>query len=410
SDPNRTRITVAGYNIVFPGDVGTPTALLDLVKLVLNSVLSQKGAKFACFDAKNCYLQTPKMERKEYVGIKYDDIPLEFRNEYKLDSYVRGNWVYFKVLRGAYGLPQSGKLANDLLCKCFEAAGYFEASTTPGLWCHTWRPVQFVLIVDNFGAEYVSKQHADHLISVLKQHYEMSEDWEGSKFASNDLGWTYGPRHQDCRCRLSMQGYIGDLLFREGHKAPANPQPLPHQRQEICYGAKQQFELPSDESAPLDEAGVKRVQRTVETLLYYARAVDPKILVTLSAIGAQQATATEQTAKAIAQLLAYIVTYPADGIIYRPSGIHLCAHCDAGFVNESKSRRCAGYQIFLSEDSPRPSWNGSVLTIASILKNVLTSAAEAELSALFDCIKALLRWAGCMGAQPFRRTTERFFS
>ncbi|KAL7523992.1 hypothetical protein ACHAWF_000775 [Thalassiosira exigua] len=74
------------------------------------------------------------MERKEYVRIKYEDIWLEFRDEYKLDSYVRRNWVYYKVVRGTYSLPQSGKLANYLLRKCLEAAGYFEASTTPSLW------------------------------------------------------------------------------------------------------------------------------------------------------------------------------------------------------------------------------------------------------------------------------------
>ncbi len=51
--------------------------MLDLVKLMINSVLSQKGAKFACFDAANFYLQTPEMERKEYVQKKYLGIPKE---------------------------------------------------------------------------------------------------------------------------------------------------------------------------------------------------------------------------------------------------------------------------------------------------------------------------------------------
>ena len=51
--PNRTRITVAGNHISYPGDVGTPTASLDLFKLILNSVLSRLGAIFAYFDAAN---------------------------------------------------------------------------------------------------------------------------------------------------------------------------------------------------------------------------------------------------------------------------------------------------------------------------------------------------------------------
>ena len=59
SDPNRTRITIAGQNIKWPGDVGTKTASLDLLKILLNSVFSHKGAKFVTFDIKNFYLQNP---------------------------------------------------------------------------------------------------------------------------------------------------------------------------------------------------------------------------------------------------------------------------------------------------------------------------------------------------------------
>ena len=49
-------------------------ASLDLLKLLLNSVLSCKGAKFLTFYIKNFYLQTP-IYRPEYVRIKIADIP-----------------------------------------------------------------------------------------------------------------------------------------------------------------------------------------------------------------------------------------------------------------------------------------------------------------------------------------------
>ena len=65
-DPNRTRITIGGNRICYPGDVGTPTAGLDLVKLIIMSVLSRQNSKFACFDIANFYLMTP-MDRLEYV-------------------------------------------------------------------------------------------------------------------------------------------------------------------------------------------------------------------------------------------------------------------------------------------------------------------------------------------------------
>ena len=73
----------------------------------------------------------------------------------------------FDILRGCYGLKKSGKLANELLRMRLKKAEYYEAVTTSGLWCHEWCPIQFVLIVDDFGIEYVGKHHALHLLAIL---------------------------------------------------------------------------------------------------------------------------------------------------------------------------------------------------------------------------------------------------
>ena len=80
ADPNRTCITIAGQNIKYPGDVGTKTDSLNLVKLLLNSVLSRQGAKFVTFDIRKYYLQTP-LDRPKYVCIKLSDIPQDFADE-----------------------------------------------------------------------------------------------------------------------------------------------------------------------------------------------------------------------------------------------------------------------------------------------------------------------------------------
>ena len=42
------------------------------------------------------------------------------------------------------------------------------------------------------------------------------------------------------------------------------------------------------------------------------------------------------------------------------------------------------------EDVPVPSLNGPVLTIAQIIKNVMSSAAEAELAGFYICTKEML--------------------
>ena len=54
----------------------------------------------------------------------------------------------------------------------------------------------------------------------------------------------------------------------------------------------------------------------------------------------------------------------------------MTAQSDAGFNNETKKSRVVSY-IFLSENETIPRWNGTILTIAQIMKYVLSSAAEA---------------------------------
>ena len=120
------------------------------------------------------------------------------------------------------------------------------------------------------------------------------------------------------------------------------------------------------------------------------RAFNNKLLVALSAIGDQQAAATEDTAEAIEQLLDYVATYPNDGILLRKSDMILAAHADAGFLNELRAISRAGAHIFLSENDPKPKLNGPILTIAQIIKTVMASAAEAEMATLFITAKKMI--------------------
>ncbi len=112
--PDCTPITIGGNCICYPGNVGTNTALLELVKLLLNSVLSWKGAHLSSIDLKNFLLDTPKPD-PEYVRMKITDIPEKFIKEYNLAGRDRDGWIYFEIRQGCYGLPQAGILANNLL-------------------------------------------------------------------------------------------------------------------------------------------------------------------------------------------------------------------------------------------------------------------------------------------------------
>ena len=94
SDPYRTRITLGGNRIAYPGDVGTRTGSLETVKLLLNSTLSTPGATFACFNIANFYLGTP-LDHPEFVKIQLSVIPDEFIDEYNLTTLAYDSWVSY---------------------------------------------------------------------------------------------------------------------------------------------------------------------------------------------------------------------------------------------------------------------------------------------------------------------------
>ena len=205
---HRTRLTVGGDKVHYPGDVGTPTADLTLVKMHINSVISTRGARYMTLDVKNFYLNTP-MERYEYVRIKIDDIPQEIIVEYHLkDKQSSDGHVYVEIQKGMYGLPQAGILAQQLLEKRLNMHGYSQSKIVPGLWTHKTRPISFTLVVDDFGMKYVGKENAMHLINILKEHYEISEDWSGEKYIGITFDWDYRNR----KVHLTMPGYIAKAL------------------------------------------------------------------------------------------------------------------------------------------------------------------------------------------------------
>jgi hypothetical protein len=67
-EKERTRLTVGGDQIEYPGDKSTRAAGLTMAKILINSVISTLGAKFLVIDIKNLYLNTP-LGRFEYMVI-----------------------------------------------------------------------------------------------------------------------------------------------------------------------------------------------------------------------------------------------------------------------------------------------------------------------------------------------------
>ena len=81
--------------------------------------------------------------------------------------------------------------------------------------------------------------------------------------------------------------------------------------------------------------------------------------------------------------LDYAATHPDAILTFNASSMVLNVHSDASYLTEPKARSRSGGHFFMSEDNQDPKNNGAVLNLANIIKSVMSSAAEAEIGALF---------------------------
>ncbi len=200
---------MGGDRINYTGKVATPTTEMLVAKMLFNSVIFIKCARFMTIDISNFYLMTP-LHCPEFIQIKLIDIPNEVVREYKLKEKATNNSsIYIRAKHSMYGLPQAGLLlANELLKKCLNKHGYQQSKWVPGLWKHNTTLIQFKLVVNDFGVQYVGKEHAQHLKNALQEHYKLMCKWTGTHYIGITLDWDYTTR----QVHLSMPNYVHKAL------------------------------------------------------------------------------------------------------------------------------------------------------------------------------------------------------
>jgi hypothetical protein len=386
-----------GDNLVhYPDKVKTPTADLSTVKLLLNSVISTLCARFATFDLKDFYLGTP-MARKEYMRIPLAPIPQSSIDQYALNDKAHRGLVLVEISKGMYGLPQAGILAFNQLKTHLTTHDYVPCTPTPDLWTHPTRDITFSLVVDDFGIKYTNRDDAIHLLAALEEMYTVAMDWTGSLYLAMTLNWDY----IDSTVNISMPGYVAKTLERFQHTPTRCAEHSPHAWSKPVYGTHPQLTSPVDDTALLPQSAHTRIQEIIGTLLFYASAIDCTMVVALGTIASNQSKGTHATAQALTQLLNYAAAHPNATVRYTASDMYLHIHSNASYLSEAKSRSRTGGTFFLISRPPDPAetpsptatpplYNDSIHTISSMMRNVMASAIEAELSAVFqntrDCV------------------------
>jgi hypothetical protein len=139
----------------------------------------------------------------------------------------------------------------------------------------------------------------------------------------------------------------------------------------------------------LPASKITDIQCKVGTLLYYAVAVDPFMLVAIGTIASSQSKATQHTKAACAWLMDYTASNPLYIICYSASSMALYVHSDASYLSEKGARSRAAGHFFLSSAPVDPAsppaaipiLNGPIHTMCKIIDVVVGSAAEAEIGA-----------------------------
>jgi hypothetical protein len=142
-----------------------------------------------------------------------------------------------------------------------------------------------------------------------------------------------------------MPGNSKAVLHKYQHPAPARPEHAPHTWNPPINGAKTQFMNEATPSPALSDKDVNKLQQLTGTLLYYARAVDPTLIMPINVLASEQSNDTEVTAGKVIKLLNYCYTHPETKICYHASYMILHIHSDASYLSEMKPK--AGLGILL---------------------------------------------------------------
>jgi hypothetical protein len=175
-------------------------------------------------------------------------------------------------------------------------------------------------------------------MTCIRKKYNISSDLNGTAYCGLTLDWDYKNRTVE----LSMPGYIKAALHMYQHPSPARPENAPHTWNPPIYGAKTQFVNEITTSPALSDKDVNKLQQLTGTLLYYARAVDPILIMPINVLASEQSNATEVTADKVIKLLNYCNTHPETKIRYRASDMILHIHSDASYLSENEAKSRAG--------------------------------------------------------------------
>ena len=159
-----------------------------------------------------------------------------------------------------YVLPQSARIAHDAVVKHMEPYVYHPSIKTPVLCTHNSQPINFTLVVDDFGVKYAGKDHTLHLKVTLEDKYKVATYREVKLYIGIALKWDY----EKFTFQISLLGYVHAVLHYFQHKKTKQNQNSTYPWTQPIYVKNNQMLLEKVPPQALNENDQKILQKMVE--------------------------------------------------------------------------------------------------------------------------------------------------
>ncbi|SOV06716.1 uncharacterized protein UDID_17592 [Ustilago sp. UG-2017a] len=292
----------------------------------------------------------------------------------------------YKVVKGLYGLKQSGREWNQEFDRSLRRMGFFQVECAPCIYTKGQGEDMAIVVI------YVDDTLviAPRLETVLKVKKQIGQRWkmEDSGEVSHFLGIKISRDRVMRTMTIGQSGYIDQVLAKHLDKC-TKPTMVPMQsipEGTLVASAAQQKEYPV----------------IVGKLLWVANSTRPNLSLTVGVLARHMREPSQEHYQAAQRVLCYLESTKQVGLVYRASESQepLVAHSDANWASDATiQRRSTSGSVVLVYGNP-VAWKSATQKCVSLsaVEAEFIAATEATREVLF--LKQLLRSIGIATGTP----------
>ncbi|SOV06091.1 uncharacterized protein UDID_19267 [Ustilago sp. UG-2017a] len=292
----------------------------------------------------------------------------------------------YKVVKGLYGLKQSGREWNQEFDRSLRHMGFFQVECAPCIYTKGQGKDMAIVVI------YVDDTLviAPRLETVLKVKKQIGQRWkmEDSGEVSHFLGIKISRDHAMRTMTIGQSGYIDQVLAKHLDKR-TKPTMVPMQsipEGTLVANAAQQKEYPV----------------IVGKLLWVANSTRPDLSLTVGVLARHMREPSQEHYQAAQRVLRYLESTKEVGLVYRASESQepLVTHSDANWASDATiQRRSTSGSVALVYGNP-VAWKSATQKCVSLsaVEAEFIAATEATREVLF--LKQLLRSIGIATGTP----------